>query len=61
MANAEVIAKIFSKIDTDNSGSICESELNSAFKDFDQDGKFLLDIMYNRQTPGPVKKYPGVL
>jgi hypothetical protein len=37
MAN-DVIAKIFGKIDADNSGSICESEMSSAFKDFDRDG-----------------------
>lgn len=39
MADGEVIAKIFCKMDADNSGTICESELSSAFKDFDRDGK----------------------
>lgn len=37
MAN-EVIEKIFGKIDADNSGSICESEMSIAFKDFDGNG-----------------------
>lgn len=39
MADGEVVAKIFSKMDADNSGTICQSELNSAFKDFDKDGR----------------------
>lgn len=38
MAGSDVIDKIFNKMDADRSGSICESELSSAFKDFDQDG-----------------------
>jgi len=35
----DVIAKIFGKMDTDNSGSICEAELSAAFVGFDRDGE----------------------
>jgi len=36
--NDDVIAKIFGRIDVDNSGSICEAELSAAFLGFDRDG-----------------------
>jgi len=35
----DVIAKIFGKMDVDNSGSICEAELSAAFLGFDRDGE----------------------
>lgn len=37
--NDAVIANIFSRIDTDNDGSICEAELSAAFVGFDRDGE----------------------
>jgi len=35
-----VIAKIFGKMDSDNSGAICEAELSAAFVGFDRDGYY---------------------
>jgi len=37
--NDDVIAKIFGKMDTDNSGSICQAEMSAAFVVFDRDGE----------------------
>ena len=39
MANVDVINRIFSKIDVDQSGSISKSEMDNAFKLFDKDGE----------------------
>jgi len=41
-ADDDVIAKIFGKMDVDNSGSICQAEMSAAFVVLDRDGELLL-------------------
>ena len=53
----DVIAKIFGKIDVDNSGSVCEAEMSAAFLGFDRDGEFCICVVVSVVVQSGPKVY----